>query len=90
MKEPKGDTCSEPERPRRGHTVVTSPRSLCPLGDVGDAFVAAAEKEHISYYSSFGKFSQNEMGMVYFTRTALPLCMPGFHFGMLLMTRSAS
>ena len=28
--------------------------------------------------------------MVYFTRTASPFCLPGFHFGMIEMTRSAS
>ena len=28
--------------------------------------------------------------MVYFTRTGCPFCMPGFHLGMALMTRTAS
>ena len=28
--------------------------------------------------------------MVYFTRTSLPLCLPGFHFGIAWMTRTAS
>lgn len=34
--------------------------------------------------------SLNITGTVYFTRTFLPFCTPGFHFGIELITRTAS
>ena len=33
---------------------------------------------------------RNITGTVYFTRTASPFCVPGFHLGMALITRTAS
>ena len=39
--------CHPPQVKTCGYHSATSPRSLCPLGDVGDAFVATAEKEQI-------------------------------------------
>ncbi len=44
------------------------------------------------HYSSIPSYycSLNTTGTVYFTRTFLPFCTPGFHFGIELITRIAS
>ena len=56
--------------------------------DIGDIPIGGHPRHErgVKIYSGRVKM----MGKVYVTRTGLPSFMPGFHFGELLMTRTAS
>ena len=48
------------------------------------------EATSFHYFVTINYCNLNITGTVYFTRTGLPRCIPGFHFGIVPITRSAS